>query len=174
MNRQEKLMEEVELFYNDIIKIVENRIEKNKKIIENSSEKEEKLKNDIKKIENKIEEIKNDPKNHINENIEYHLLPKVYMEVDKLKKDIDYKNQELTFLHEYNEDEKKELYKDYEKYLAQLIKYYYEKDNIIRCIRNQQILSEMNRNNIEIQEIINIRNQNDYIFGQYLPNSGGN
>ena len=169
--RLNELKDIVNLFYNDVIKIIEERIENNKNKIRRSEEKEENLENDIKNVEDQIRKINEEPKYHINDNINYHLLPKYYIIVDKLKKDIYYMNEELKALRKYNEDERRDLSLDYKKYLNDLEKYYKEQDEIKRSCLNQEMLRNETINYVDRRTIDEIRRINDDIFRRYLPNS---
>ena len=170
MYNPSKLLEEVDLFYSDIIKVIEERVLINKKKFEQYLQKEENLQQEIINIEKKIKEINDIPKNHINENIQYYLLPEYYKKVDKFKKDIYYLNQELEALHKYNEEERKELSSDNEKYIDRIDYYYNERNEIIKSIINKEILKDKTQNFINYQQISELRNQNDAIFSKYLPN----
>ena len=171
MSNPNQLIDEVDSFYEDVINIIEERIKNMKIKLDISLEREENLNEEIKNNENEIKEIINRPENHINDNIQFRLLPKMEMKVDKFKKNIDYLNQELDGLRIYNEDERKVLSSNYNKYIKEIEKYYDERNSIIKCIVNKKLLEKCILNFIDRQKISEIREQNDAIFNQYLPNS---
>ena len=102
MTSNENLKETVDIFYNDIINIIKNRMERDQKIIRDNINNEKKVNDEIAEKENEINRIKNNPNNHINNNLNFNLTPDAFVFVDRLKKQIEYKNEELQSLYEYN------------------------------------------------------------------------
>ena len=168
MSINQDVKEKVEDFYNDLHTIFVARIEKNKKKIEDNKEEENNLlkkKNDY-LIE--INEIKEEPTNHINNNLDFHLLPNKYLLVDKYEKEIEYLEEELAFMTRVHEEEREELIAKNDNYIKELAKYFEEKENILKCILNREKFERLNQRAVHEKEIDNLKRINDDIINRYI------
>ena len=169
MDKYQQLKDVIDLFYKDLTNVIENRIENARIRIEQNNEEEKNIEKEIKLIEEKIQNIKNIPKNHINNNVELNILPKIYVEVDKLQKDIFYKKKELEALRKYHEEEKEELFNENNKNLKKCYDFDKEKMDIIGCITDKEIFDNMIYQKMQYQEYDRLKKMNDAIFNKYLP-----
>ena len=169
MDKYQQLKDVIDLFYKDLTNVIENRIENARIRIEQNNEEEKNIEKEIKNIEKDIQNIKDIQKNHINNNVELNLLPKKYLEVDKLQKDIFYKKKELEALRKYHEEEKEELYNENNKNLKKCYEYDTEKMNIIECIIDKERFENMKYQKVQYQEYDRLKKMNDAIFDKYLP-----
>ena len=168
MSNVQNIKDKVDAFYSDLHTIMMKRIEKNKEKIEKNKEEEKKLLDKKNKLVQNIDEIKNNSKNHINNNLEYHLIPNSYADVDRYEKEIEYINEQLKFMYEEHEEEKKELMGKNDKYILQLEKYFKEKEGILKCILNKEEFERLTVRAVHEQEIANLRKINDNILQKYI------
>ena len=170
-SNRENLKKTVDEFYNDLIAIYYNRIKKNNDKIENNLKEEDEIKKKIEKYQKKIDIIKNNPENHINKNIEFHLIPVMYEESDRNEKEKYYLEKELEFMKNVHDEEKKEMFKKNQQYLEKCQKYIDEKVEIISCIVNKDIEDILKKKALEKEELAKLRNQNDAILKKFSINN---
>ena len=169
MNKNESLKETVDIFYKDIINVIKKRMERDQKIIIDNINNEKKLNDEIVEKENEINRIINNDENHINKNGKFNLTPKWFVSFDKLKKQLEYKKEELRSLCEYNKKKGEYLNNKNREYLNTIKKYMEEKIGIIECISKREHLDVVKLAEIQKKEYDNIKKLNDSIFNQYLP-----
>ena len=165
MISKDELKRQVDAFYKDVIALYEKRFDNNIKAFKNN---EEKIKNEITEIEKKMKEINDKKENHINNNIEYNLTPDAFLSYDRLEKKLEYKNEELRVLRNYNEKEAEKFIQRSKDILDNLGKYEEEKIKIIEAINNKDIESICIEANAQRQIYEEKKKQNDEIFGKYL------
>ena len=168
MSNVQNIKDKVDAFYNDLYTIMMNRIKKNKDKIDQNNEEEKKLIEEKNILLEKIDQIKNNKENHINNNLEYHLIPKSYVDVDRYEKEIEYKDEQLKFMCEEHKEEKEELITKNNKYILELEKYFKEKEGILKCILNREEFERLKVKAIHEQEIENLRKINDNILQNYI------
>ena len=105
MRTNQELMEKVDVFYNDLLQLYLTRIEKNNKKIEDKRKEIEELIKKKKEKYEQLEQLNKDSKNHINNKIEYHLLPEKYIDEDRLDKEIYYIEEKIRFMKLWFEEE---------------------------------------------------------------------
>ena len=169
MTSNENLKETVDIFYNDIINIIKNRMERDQKIIRDNINNEKKVNDEIAEKENEINRIKNNPNNHINNNLNFNLTPDAFVFVDRLKKQIEYKNEELQSLYEYNKKKGEYLKNKNEEYLDIVRKFMDEKIGIIKRISEREHLDVVSLAKVQDEEYKKLKELNDGIFNKYLP-----
>ena len=164
---EERLIQTVDIFYNDIIDIYNKRIKKNNEKITQNLKEEEEIKEKINNFQKKIDKINENPENHINKKIEYHLIPVMYEESDKYEKEKYYLEKELEFMKNVHEEEKKEILEKNQDYLKKNKKYIDEKVKIISCIENKRLEEILKKKKLQDDELNNLRNQNDEFIRQF-------
>ena len=159
-----KDQEEVDEVYNEHLRTIEKRIRKNKEKVEELKKEEDDIIKKIEKLESDINEIKNNDKNHVDNNLKFGLKNfgierKIFdkeNEIQKLKKELEWKIKmddiEIQFLKDKNDS----FVKDYEKL-------YNEKAEIDHAII-VEVLKEGVSNIGEIISANELKNENDKIF----------
>ena len=117
MTNVQNINNKIDAFYNDLHRIMMNRIKKYKEKIEKNKEEEKQLLREKNKLLQKINQIKNNDKNHINFKLEYHLLPNSYVDVDRYEKEIEYIEEKPEFMRKEHEEDKDELIITNNKYI---------------------------------------------------------
>ena len=165
MISKDELKRQVDAFYKDVIALYEKRFDNNIKAFKNN---EEKIKNEITEIEKKMKEINDKKENHINNKTKFNLTPDAFLSYDRLEKKLEYKNEELRVLRNYNEKEAEKYIQRSKDILKKLKEYEEEKIKIIAVINNKDIESICIEANAQRQIYEEKKKQNDEIFGKYL------
>ena len=155
---------EVDDFYNDRLKLIQKKIDKNKNQVKKLKKEEDDLIKEIDELKEDIEKIKNDERNHVNNNLDYRLknfglerkIFKKENEIQRLEKELEWKRKmndiEIQFLKDKNDS-----------FLIEYEKLYNEKGEIDKAI----IYEVMGQKVTNIGDVMNaneLKNENDQIF----------
>ena len=170
MITNQELMEKVDDFYNDLLQIYLARIEKNNKKIEDKRKEIEELIGKKKEKYEQLELLKENPKNHINNIKEYHLLPEKYIYEDKFNKEIDYIEEKIKFMKLWLIEETENITIKNNNCRKEIEKYFKEKRDILKTILNAEEYQRLLNEKLQIEENNNLRIINDAILNKYVNN----
>ena len=131
-------IDKVNKAYEESINILEERKKKNSKITENNQNEILNLATKIKDIIEKINKIKEERKNHFNENIEFNLLPQKEKDINRLEKELEELNKEKEIKEKIYKEIEEILENENEEYTNRIKLLIKERDDIKKCIVNQQ------------------------------------
>ena len=170
MITNQELMEKVDDFYNDLLQIYLARIEKNNKKIEDKRKEIEELIGKKKEKYEQLELLKENPKNHINNIKEYHLLPEKYIYEDKFNKEIDYIEEKIKFMKLWLIEETENITIKNNNCRKEIEKYFKEKMDILKPVLNAEEYQRLLHEKLQIEENKNLKRINDTILNSYIKN----
>ena len=154
-------IDKVNKAYEESINILEERKKRDSKLKERYQKEKSNLTIKIKDIEEKITKIKEDPKSHFNENIEFNLLPQKEKDINKLEKELEELKEENSIKEKIYKEIKDLLENENEEYTNRIKLLENERDKIKESIVNQDYYENVKIIAVYLKELEEKRKLND-------------